>query len=78
MSFLKSLGAALYERVFVHYKPTLIGIAAGAGIVAVDQFTTFFQSLPQGWAKAVAGIVVIAGSFLKQKLAEKAEPAALP
>ena len=71
MEFLKNLGKALFERVFVHYKPTLVGIACSAGIVAIDQFTTLLQGIPKPAVQAVAGIVVVVGALLKQKLAEK-------
>jgi hypothetical protein len=69
--FFRTLGKALYERVLIHYKPTFIGIGAGAAIVLIDEFTTMFQSLPQGWAQAAAGVVALIGALAKSKLAEK-------
>ena len=78
MAFLKSLGAALYERVVIHYKPTLIGIGLAAGIVVVDQTTTLLTGLPAGWAKYAAVIVAAIGAFLRAKQAQPPKPEAVP
>jgi len=75
MEFLKTLGKGLLERVFVHYKPTLIGIAASAGILLIDQFTTLLQSIPKPAVQAVAAVVVVVGAMLKQKLQAEVDAA---
>jgi hypothetical protein len=69
MTFLKTLGAALYTRVFVSFKPTLIGLGLASAIVVVDTTTTYLQALPEGWAKAAAAVVALLGALLRSKQA---------
>lgn len=57
----------LYERVVVHYGPTLIGIGIGIGILVADASVEALQALPQGWAKIAAAIIMAAGAYLKSK-----------
>lgn len=68
-NFLKGLAKSLYERVFVHYKPTLIGIGLAALVEALNYSITFFQALPQNWAHALASVLLLIFALLKQKVA---------
>lgn len=65
---LKNLGSELYQRVIVSYKSTLLGIAAAAGVVVVDQLTTYLQGLPKFTGSALAGLVFALGALAKAKL----------
>ena len=60
------IGKALWERVVLAYKSTLIGLA----LVAADVIVTQFQAaeLPQ-WAHAVVGIVAAILALYKGKAA---------
>ncbi len=78
MSFFKTLGAELYARVLLSYKSTLVGIAAAAGIVAINQFTTLLQGLPQGAASWAAALAVAVGALAKSKLQAIVDSAAKP
>lgn len=76
--FFSGLGRALYERVIVSYRSTLIGIALAASVLVVDYTTDYLKTLPGGWADALAAVLVIVGGLLrgKQVAAVKAVPPA--
>jgi integral membrane sensor domain MASE1 len=67
---------AIWERVVVHWVPTLIGIAAAAGLLVLDKVTEFTQS--QGWpswvVNALAAVIALAGAYLKGKAKEPPAP----
>ena len=77
-AFLKTLGAELYSRVILSYKSTLIGVAAAAGIVAINQFTALLQGLPSGFAQIAAGLAVTLGALAKSKLQAFIDAASKP
>lgn len=67
MAFLKSLGVALYTRVLVHYKQTLIGLGLASAVLVLDQTTAALQALPDGWAKILASVLALGGAYLRGK-----------
>lgn len=67
MAFLKSLGVALYQRVIVSYKSTLIGIGLASAVLVVDQSVAALHALPKGWAQVLASLLALAGAYLKGK-----------
>lgn len=67
MNPLKSLGVALYERVILSYKSTLLGIALAGATEAVNVFTTYLGARPQPWAHLAASLLVLGFSALKSK-----------
>jgi hypothetical protein len=71
-AFLKTLAVAVYERVILSYRSTLIGIALASGVLVLDATVAALQALPEGWAKIAASVLVLAGGFLKKKAAETA------
>ena len=64
---MKTVFAELWARIVLSYKSTLIGLAIGVGILALEQFSTYFASLTTGWAKVAAAVVAIALALLKSK-----------
>lgn len=64
----KKLGATVYERVILSYRSTLFGLAAAAGVIAIDQLTTYLQSLPKFSGSAIAALVFVLGAQAKAKL----------
>lgn len=77
MDLLKKLGHELYVRVIVSYQSTLIALAAAAGIVCIDTFTTYLQGLPKFTGSTAATLVFALGALAKKKLAEKVVPPAM-
>jgi hypothetical protein len=67
MGFLKTLGIALYQRVLVNYKPTLIGLGLASAVLVVDETTAVLQGLPDGWAKIAASLLALGGAYLRSK-----------
>lgn len=67
MAFLKALGVALYQRVLINYKPTLIGLGLASAVLVIDETTTALQTLPDGWAKILASVLALGGAYLKAK-----------
>jgi hypothetical protein len=76
MAFLRTLGSALFTRVIVSYRSTLVGLGLAAAIVVVEATTTYLQALPDGWAKAAAAVVALVGAALRSK--QVAQPALPP
>jgi hypothetical protein len=66
-AFLSSLFAALYERVIVHSKPTLIGLGLSIAVEAVNYSAAYIGSQPQPWAHVLASVLLAAGALLKSK-----------
>ena len=63
-SFLKSLGVALWTRVVVAYKSTLLGIAIAVADVILQQLDAV--QMPQ-WAHALVALVAAALALYKGK-----------
>jgi hypothetical protein len=58
---------AIFDRVVLGYKSTLIGLGAGIAIILLDALNTYLGSQPQAWAKVLAALVVLVGASLKDK-----------
>lgn len=58
---------AVWQRVVLSYKSTLVGLGAGIAIILLDQLTTYLGTQPQAWAKVLAALVVVIGASLKSK-----------
>ena len=71
---MKAFFLAIWERVFVHYKPTLIGLGIAALAFVVEYVGQSVAGLPAGWAKFIAAVAVPLGAFLKQKAATYPQP----
>jgi len=73
---MKALFDAIWNRVVVNWVPTLIGIVAAVGIVVLDQLTTWSASLnlPSWAASVVAGLIALAGAYLKTKATDAPSP----
>jgi len=65
----KQILDAVWNRVIVNWVLTLIGIAAAAGVVLVDQLTTVTATLGlPSWAlSGVAALLALAGAYLRSK-----------
>jgi hypothetical protein len=61
---LKAIAGSLYDRVFVAYKSTLIGLGLVAADVVVSNLQT--AALPQ-WAHALVGVVAAVLTLYKGK-----------
>lgn len=60
----KSILISLWDRVFVAYKSTLIGVALVAATVVIDSL----QAAPlPSWAKAIVGVVAAILALYKGK-----------
>ncbi len=66
----------VWHRVVTSYKSTLIGLGCGVGIILVDSFSTYLQALPQGWAKGVAALLMLAGAAFKDRALPPSPPPA--
>lgn len=64
---MKKFFQSLWDRIVVNYKPTLIGLATGIGILVLDSTVEALQALPQGWAKVAAAVAIAAGAWLRSK-----------
>jgi hypothetical protein len=58
---------AFADRVIKSYRSTLIGLAAGVGLVLIEQFAVAAQSSAKPWLQALAAVAVIVGAALKSK-----------
>jgi hypothetical protein len=65
--FLKSIGKAIWERVFLSYKSTLIGIGIAIGITVLEQASAAVANLTQGWAKVAGILIALALASLRSK-----------
>jgi len=70
MTFLRSA----FDRVVKSYRSTLVGLAFGVGIIALESLTDYLNGLPQGWAKGAAAVIVIIGASLRSKALPPATP----
>jgi len=70
MTFLR----AAFDRVVKSYRSTLVGLAFGVGIIALESLTDYLNGLPQGWAKGAAAVIVIIGASLRSKALPPATP----
>ena len=68
-TFLATLWTALYQRVFLSYKSTLVGLGLAVLIIVLEQGTTALQALPDGWAKAIAAVLALIGASLRGRAA---------
>lgn len=67
---LKALMLALWQRVFVSYKSTFLGIA----LACLAEVASFLQALPENWAHIVAGILFFFLAMWKDKAPAPVEP----
>jgi hypothetical protein len=73
-AFLSSLWAGFVSRVFVSWKPTLIGLALAVAILVIEQLAVTFAGIPEGWAKYAALAAAAIGAWLKSKAAAYPHP----
>ena len=69
---MKAFFQMVWERVIVHWVPTLIGLAAGVGVLVLEQVTNWTATLhlPSWAAQAVAAALALIGAWLKGKVQE--------
>ena len=72
-AFLKALGVALWQRVVLAYKSTLLGMALMAADVVISQLSA--APLPQ-WAHAVVGVAAAILALYKGKTDPALKPVA--
>lgn len=65
---------AVFDRVVKSYRSTLIGLAFGVGVLALEGLTDYLNGLPQGWAKGAAALIVVIGASLRSKALPPATP----
>ena len=64
----KRLFDELWNRVFVHWKPTLIGLVLAVGVQVLDVTTGFVSAnIPPPWGGIISAMLAIAGAFLKSR-----------
>jgi hypothetical protein len=73
---MKTFFKAVWERVVLSYKSTLIGVGAGLGIILLDQFVVSVDGAENPWLKALAALAVVVGSALRSKALPPAMPPA--
>lgn len=66
----------LWDRVILNYKPTLVGLGFGIGILVADATVDALKELPAGWAKVAATVVMAIGAWMRSS--NKALPPATP
>jgi hypothetical protein len=64
---MKALIDNIWNRVVGGYKSTIIGLGLALVVIALEAGTEVLNGMPQGWAKALATLFVIAGASLKPK-----------
>lgn len=64
---MKAFFKAVYERVVVEYKTTLIGLGTGFGIIVADQLLLVANGIDSPWAKVLAAVVAAVGAYLRGK-----------
>jgi hypothetical protein len=64
---MKALIDNVWNRVVGGYKSTLTGLGFAVLVIVLEAGTDYLNGLPQGWAKAAAALLVIAGASLKPK-----------
>lgn len=66
---MKAIIDAIWNRVIVHWVPTLIGILAAAGVVVLESITNWTATLglPAWASSALAAVIALAGAWLKGK-----------
>lgn len=63
---------ALYERVILSYKSTLIGI----GLAVLTEVAAYLDALPANWAHVVAAVLVVVLGLFKGSVSPPAAPSA--
>jgi hypothetical protein len=60
---------AVWDRVVLSYKSTLVGVGAGVGFLLLDQFNAYVAALPGAspWLKAAAALALVVGASLRSK-----------
>lgn len=69
---MKALLVALYERVFLAYRSTLLGIL----LACLTEIANYLQALPANWAHLIAMLLLAVLSLWKGKAAPPPAPAA--
>lgn len=78
MEFLKSVVVAVWDRVVVNYKPTLIGLALAIGILFADMLAQYLGAQPQVWAQPLAALVAMIGAALRSRQGKYPAPVQPP
>jgi hypothetical protein len=73
---MKAFLKAVWERVALSYKSTLVGLGAGIGLVLVDQFVLYVAGDvgASPYLKAAAAIAAMIGAALRSKALPPATP----
>ena len=64
---LKGFFDNVWNRVMGGYKSTLVGVGLAVVVVVLESATEVLNGLPQGWAKVLATLCILAGASLKPK-----------
>jgi hypothetical protein len=64
---MKAFFDTVWNRVVGGYKSTLIGVGLAVLVVVLEAGTEALNGLPQGWAKALAALLAIAGASIKPR-----------
>lgn len=68
---------SIRDRVIGSYKSTLVGLAAGVGIIvcqSLAEYLTTGAAASRPWAGALAAVVALIGASLKSKALPPAQP----
>ena len=68
----KKIWDEFYGRAVGGYKSTIVGLAAGLAVLAIEVAVPQIEALPAGWAKVLAGVLAAIGLLLKPKAAPPA------
>lgn len=63
----KRLLSGVWKRVVLSYKSTLVGVAAGVGILVAETVTQEAAGQTSVWWKVAATLAVVVGAALKSK-----------
>lgn len=72
---MKAFLKAVWERVILSYKSTLVGLGSGIALVLIDQFVLSANGSENPWMKAAAALAVVIGAALRSKALPPATPA---
>ena len=75
---MKTFFDGLWNRVAGGYKSTLIGLGLGILVLVLEASTEALNGMPQGWAKALAALFVVAGAAIKPRATPPTVPPADP